>query len=158
MAPITQEPLWESGFSNQRKQLRGAYVKESHSVGQVFCRHDILSGQWRRYQPGRRRQDREHFTRGGAISVFANCAVRNSVGLPPIPRKNAEWMGQRCLWQKQGCSIYPTISKARICSLRTVSRSINSVRTSYPRPGISGMAISPAGETVTSGSTMSSAQ
>jgi hypothetical protein len=26
-------------------------------------------------------------------SVFGNCADRNSVGLPPIPQENAEWMG-----------------------------------------------------------------
>lgn len=32
---------------------------------------------------------------------------------------------------------YPTSSKARIASLRTVSRSIRSYRTSYPRPGVS---------------------
>jgi hypothetical protein len=54
--------------------------------------------------------------------------------------------------------LFPTSSNARIVSLRTVSRSTRSVRTSYPRPGVSGMAISPAGETVISGSTMSSAQ
>ena len=51
-----------------------------------------------------------------------------------------------------------TSAKALISSLRTVSRSTRSVRTSKPRPGVLGTRISPAAETVTSGSMMSSAQ
>jgi hypothetical protein len=34
-------------------------------------------------------------------SVFAKGVDRNSIGLPPIPLENAEWMGHRSLWQKQ---------------------------------------------------------
>ena len=55
-------------------------------------------------------------------------------------------------------NLYRTSSKARIISLRTVSRSTRSVRTSYPRPGVSRTSISPSAVTVTSGSMMSSFQ
>jgi hypothetical protein len=33
--------------------------------------------------------------------VFAKGVDRSSIGLPPIPLENAEWMGHRSLWQKQ---------------------------------------------------------
>ncbi len=51
------------------------------------------------------------------------------------------------LGKAQRLSLYRTSSNARIVSLRTVSRSTRSVRTSYPRPGVSGTAISPCAET-----------